>query len=276
VTNDGSSADRPGLQDGTNRAEQAQEAHSGAGSATMSEQQPLPLSDPQEELRRLQEEFDFFLCAVAHDLRAPLRHIEGFGQLIKSRVSPRDADLVPFVDGLLAAAHGMRELLEALLQMCRLAQMPLTREPVEMIPLVQRVVGELQKRSPGRQVRVVFRGRLTVATDRNLLYLLLRTLLENAWKYTRATSPTIIELGEQQLRGTRVFYVRDNGVGFPSDRAEELFKPFSRLHAGIGFEGTGLGLTLARRIVTRLGGTLWAEGAPAKGACFYFTLDEGK
>jgi len=170
----------------------------------------------------------------------------------------------------------MRELLEAILHLCRVAQTPLTREPVEMIPLVQRVVGELQKRSPGRQVRVVFQGRLIVATDRNLLYLLLRTLLENAWKYSCATSSTIIELGEEQLRGTRVFYVRDNGVGFPSDRAEELFEPFSRLHAGIGFEGTGLGLTLARRIVTRLGGTLWAEGGPRKGACFYFTVEEGK
>ncbi|GIW44233.1 MAG: hypothetical protein KatS3mg077_1515 [Candidatus Binatia bacterium] len=226
------------------------------------------------ELDEARQELDYLLCALAHDLRAPLRHAEAFAMLLRREMQAGGSTAEFYLDGLSSALIEMRQLMESLLMVCRAGHASPDREQVQLGEIAREIVEKLSRRSPERQVEFTVRGDLAVQADPRLTYLLLHALLENAWKYSRSRPVTVIEIGEQHRQGQRVFYVRDRGIGFPQEKAEEIFVPLRRLHPSREFEGVGLGLSLARRVVARHGGRIWAEGRPGEGACFYFTLDE--
>ncbi|MCX8072328.1 MAG: ATP-binding protein [Candidatus Binatia bacterium] len=224
------------------------------------------------ELEETRRAFDHFACAVAHDLRTPLRHIEAFAHLIQKEVPDASAVAQSYLVSLRNAVADMRELLEALLRLCRAGHAPLARRRVDLKQMVLTILARFQRRFPQRVTQVTFRGDLEASADPDLTYLLLHALLDNAWKYAQPRPTTTLEVGERLCGSHRVYYVRDFGVGFPQEQAQELFKPLRRLHSSAEFEGVGLGLALAKRIVERHGGEIWAEGEVGQGACFYFTL----
>lgn len=229
------------------------------------------------ELDEARRELDAFNASVTHDLRAPLRAVAGF----TARVLEDAADVLPpssadMLRRVLAASRRMERLVEDLLALSRVSRADLLRVRVDLSQLAQVVAAELP-RDPARTVALDVSPGLEAKGDPGLLHILLANLLGNAWKFTATTPEPRIEVFATVRDGERVFAVRDNGVGFDPAFADRLFKPFSRLHSGRDFEGTGIGLTTVARIVRRHGGRVWAEGAVGGGATVYFTLpNEGR
>ena len=220
------------------------------------------------------KELEAFCFSVSHDLRAPVRHITGYAQLLdleaRERLNPNDLDLVGRI---VAAAARMNALIESLLQLAQTARDPVTATPVDLEALLDACLEELAPDAAGRRIEWR-RNRLpTVMGDNLLLRQVLTNLLSNAIKYTRTRSPAVIEIGQREGRlNEAVVFVKDNGVGFDTRRVSELFGVFKRLHNAESFEGIGVGLANVHRIVTRLGGSVWAEGSTGLGATFYFSL----
>ena len=169
----------------------------------------------------------------------------------------------------------MGALIDGLLTLSRLGRLGVSREPVALGKLVHDVVGELQTERDGRAVEISIGDLPTVPGDRLLLKQVLVNLLSNALKFTRHRDPALIEVGSYEEAGTQVVYVRDNGAGFDMRHVGTLFRAFQRLHRVAEYEGSGIGLALAARIVRRHDGRIWAEGTPGEGATFYFTLSGG-
>jgi signal transduction histidine kinase len=219
-------------------------------------------------------ELEAFTHAVAHDLKAPLRSIEGFTGLIERRhgeaLPPEAKELFGHVVG---GARLLANLLDALLSLSRLSSIELREEEVDLSAEAERVLRRLRASEPSRTVTTVVQPGLKARGDLRLLGSLLDNLLGNAWKFTARAKDARIEVSAAaDTAGRRAFVVRDNGAGFDGSQAERLFKPFQRLHSRAEFEGNGLGLTSVKRIAERHGGDAWAEGAPGKGASFYFAL----
>jgi len=219
------------------------------------------------------KELDAFSYSVSHDLRAPLRHIDGYLRMYMdeagARLSERDTQLLGTIHNSTAQ---MRELIEGLLNLSRLGRQPLSKRPIQLGPLVGRVLDQLSKEREGRHVELKVAELPDCVGDPSLLKQVFANLLANAFKFTRATASVIIEVGCQEQNGERVYFVRDNGAGFDMRYAERLFGPFQRLHNHDQFEGTGVGLSIVQRIIHRHGGRIWAEGKIGGGATFYFTL----
>jgi signal transduction histidine kinase len=220
------------------------------------------------------------IYTVSHDLRAPIRVVEGFTRIVKEDYG-RQLDRVgnDHLDRVLAAGARMNQMIDAVLTMARLASQPLTRQPVDLSQLAAYVIDDLRRASPERQVEVLVEPGLRVRGDPTLLRLVLENLLGNAWKYSSHNPQSRIELSVSVDAGgdgpdRRVFAVRDNGAGFDMRVADRLFGLFQRLHSAKDFPGTGVGLASVRRIVQRHGGEVWAESEPGRGATFYFTLAE--
>ena len=225
------------------------------------------------ELITANHELDAFARSVSHDLRAPLRAINGFAGLIaqsaNGQLSPRSADLL---EKIRAAANRMELLIQDLLRFARLSRQPLSKSDVDAAELVTSVVRELLPDGGARDIRIDIRELPAVAADRALLAQVFTNLISNALKFTRPSIPAVIEVGFCRDDGIGVFFVRDNGVGFDARYADKLFGVFQRLHSAEEYEGTGVGLSLVKSIVTRHGGRIWAEAEPDKGATFYFSL----
>ena len=216
-----------------------------------------------------------FSYTVSHDLRAPLRVVEGFAKILKEDYG-RQLDRIgnDHLDRVLAAAARMNSMIDAMLSLARLSSQPLARQPVDLSQLAQYIVEDLRRGTPQRSVDVTIQPGLRVVGDPTLLRLVLENLLSNAWKYSARSDHPRVSL---QCRGgdrQRVFEVRDNGAGFDMRQADRLFGLFQRLHSQSDFPGTGVGLASAQRIVRRHGGNIWAESAPGQGACFSFTLSD--
>jgi PAS domain S-box-containing protein len=220
-------------------------------------------------------ELEAFAYAVSHDLRAPLRAIDGFSQIIVEDESESlsEAGRENLVR-VRTAAQRMGQLIDALLALSRLSRQELNLGRVDLSASATGILAGLREQEPGRQVEACVAAGCTAVSDVDLVDAVLTNLLGNAWKFTGARDAASIEFGETHVDGERVFYVRDDGAGFDPACADKLFQPFQRLHAADQFPGTGIGLATVRRIVTRLGGRCWAEGAPDMGATFYFTLPE--
>jgi len=217
---------------------------------------------------------DSFAYTVSHDLRAPIRVIEGFTRILKEDYG-RALDRVgnDHLDRILGAASRMNSMIDALLALSQLSTQPIARQPVNLSQLAGFVAEDLQREAPQRRVNVDIEPGLQVQGDPTLLRVMLENLLGNAWKYTaRAGEPQILFGRERTPRG-EVFVVRDNGAGFDMRFADRLFSVFQRLHSASDFKGTGVGLASVRRIVRRHGGDIWAEAEVGRGASFYFTLD---
>jgi len=224
------------------------------------------------ELEMANKELEAFSYSVSHDLRAPLRHIEGFVEILTSSCTSLDEESRRHLETITGSARQMGRLIDDLLAFSRTARADLTKGTVSLSSLVQTVIRELLQEAQGRQIEWVLEDLPTVEADPALLRQVLLNLLGNALKYTRTRKRPRIEIGAAGTAQEEIILVRDNGVGFDPRYAHKLFGVFQRLHRASDFEGTGIGLANVRRIIHRHGGRTWAEGELDKGATFYFSL----
>jgi len=227
------------------------------------------------QLETANQELEAFSYSVSHDLRAPLRAIDGFSRILLEDYGDKlDADGKDSFNRIRAASQRMGQLIDDLLQLSRHTRSEMRRAPVNLSALARAVVEELQKSDPERQVEFVIEPDLDAEADAGLMRVVLENLLGNAWKFTGKQAAAKIEFGRTTREGTLTFYVRDDGVGFNMGYADKLFGAFQRLHSTAEFPGTGIGLATVQRIIHRHGGRVWAESKPNQGATFYFTLPE--
>jgi signal transduction histidine kinase len=225
------------------------------------------------ELLAANTELDAFAYSVSHDLRAPLRSIDGFSQvLLEDNAAQLDAAGREALQRVRAASQRMGTLIDDLLKLARVTRAEMRTERVDLSGMAREIAAELQRANPARQVEFTIAQGLEARGDPRLLRVAVDNLLRNSWKYTAKQPQPRIEFGSVAGNGERVFMVRDNGAGFDMKYADKLFGVFQRLHSESEFEGTGVGLATVRRIINRHGGRIWAEGATAQGATFFFTL----
>jgi len=220
-------------------------------------------------------ELESFSYSVAHDLRTPLRAIDGFSQALAEDYGDRlDAEGRRYLARVRDSAQRMAELIDDLLTLSRVTRSELRRDRVDLSALAHTVLATLQRLDPERRVEIAIAPGLATDADPHLAAIALDNLLGNAWKFTAKRSDARIELGETICDGVAAYYVRDNGAGFDMAYRDKLFGVFQRLHSEAEFPGTGIGLATVARIAKRHRGRIWAEGAPGAGATFYFTLTE--
>jgi signal transduction histidine kinase len=214
-----------------------------------------------------------FSYTVSHDLRAPVRVVDGFARILKEDYS-RQLDRIgnDHLDRILSAAARMNAMIDAMLSLAQLTSQPLARQPVNLSQLADYILEDLRRAHPDRVVQTDIEPNLQVLGDPTLLRQLMENLLSNAWKYTGKTAVAQIHMQSTLQDGQRVFEVRDNGAGFDMRSAERLFGLFQRLHSANDFPGTGVGLASVQRIVRRHGGDIWAESQPGQGSRFCFTI----
>ena len=225
------------------------------------------------ELLAANTELDAFAYSVSHDLRAPLRSIDGFSQILLEDYSEKlDEAGRESLQRVRAASQRMGTLIDDLLKLARVTRAEIRTEDVDLSGMAREIVADLQRTTPERQVEFEIAPGLKARGDTRLLRVALDKLLRNSWKYTAKQPAPRVEFRSADANGGRTFMVRDNGAGFDMKYADKLFGVFQRLHSAADFEGTGIGLATVRRIINRHGGRIWAEGAVDQGATFYFTL----
>ncbi len=228
------------------------------------------------ELEAANRELEAFSYSVSHDLRAPLRGIDGFSQvLLEDYAQELDAQARHYLQRVRAATQRMGELIDALLGLSRVSRGEMRREVVDLSGLAHSIASELQQAQPERSVTFVIEDGVKANGDTRLLRVVLENLLGNAWKFTRQHPNATIEFGKEAAAERPTYFVKDDGAGFDMAYANKLFRAFHRLHPGTEFDGTGIGLVTVQRIVQRHGGVVWAQGAVERGATFYFALDAG-
>ncbi len=227
------------------------------------------------QLEAANKELEAFSYSVSHDLRAPLRAIDGFSLAVLEDYQDKvDAEGKTHLQRIRAAARRMSQLIDDMLQLAHIARAEMVRDKVNLSRLAQEIASQLQASDPKRQATFVIQPDLMVEGDRALLRVVLQNLLDNAWKFTGHQPHARIEFGIQKQGSEQVYFVRDNGAGFEMQHAGKLFGVFQRLHRESEFPGTGVGLATVQRIIHRHGGRIWAEGATGQGATFYFVLQE--
>ena len=226
------------------------------------------------ELAAANTELEAFAYSVSHDLRAPVRLVHSFAELLERESGQLSAQGQKHVQSIRRETRRMHEMIDAMLEMSRLARAPLAVAPVDLSTMAEEIVRSLQQTDAERRVEFVVQPGLQAFGDERLLREVLQNLLGNAWKFTRHKSEARIEFGATDQDGQRVYSVRDNGSGFHMTDATRMFTPFQRFHTTAEFEGVGVGLATVRRILERHGGQIWARSEPGKGATFYFTLPE--
>jgi PAS domain S-box-containing protein len=225
------------------------------------------------DLITVNREMEAFAYSVSHDLRAPLRGIDGFSQaLLEDYGDQIDEDGRNLLNRVRAAAQRMATLIDDLLNLSRISRSEMHWENVDITELARGIVDDLRQSEPARNIEIVIAPDMCVSGDERLIQIALENLLRNAWKFTRKTEAARIEVAPVRDHGQDVYAVRDNGAGFDMAYADKLFGAFQRLHSVTEYEGTGIGLATVQRIIHRHGGRIWAEGAVNEGATFYFTL----
>jgi len=225
------------------------------------------------QLQAVNKELEAFTYSVSHDLRAPLRSIDGFSQvLLEDYIDRLDDEGKSYLMRVRSASQRMAELIDDLLNLSRVTRGEMRYETVDLSALAQTVSMDIQQSQPERDVEFTIAPGLVTKGDAHLLRVVLENLLGNAWKFTNKRERARIEFGYAKTDGQPAYFVRDNGVGFDMAYADRLFGAFQRLHSQKEFEGTGIGLATVQRIIHRHGGSTWAEGAVEQGATFYFTL----
>jgi light-regulated signal transduction histidine kinase (bacteriophytochrome) len=234
------------------------------------------VADRTAQLEAANRELEAFAYSVSHDLRAPLRHIDGFLVLLQQRTAATlDAQSQHYMQTIASAAQRMGVLIDDLLSFSRMGRHDLARQPVDLNSLVHEVIAELAPEAAARPLQWHIADLPVVTGDRAMLRVVLVNLLSNALKFTRSRSPADIDIGYEAGSETElIFFIRDNGVGFDMAYADKLYGVFQRLHRTEEFEGTGIGLANVRRIIHRHGGRTWAEGEVDRGATFYFSLPQ--
>jgi light-regulated signal transduction histidine kinase (bacteriophytochrome) len=227
------------------------------------------------QLEATNKELEAFAYSVSHDLRAPLRAIKGFSQILLKDFSARlDTEGLDFLQRISQAASQMSDLIESLLTLSRLTRGELNRKDVDLTKLAREILEGMHQQEPDRPVTWVVAEGLHAHVDEKLFRTVLENLLGNAWKYTSKTENPTIEMGSSIKESQTIYFVRDNGVGFDMANAGKLFGTFQRLHTDTEFPGHGIGLATIQRIIHRHGGVIWAEAEPDKGATFFFSLEE--
>jgi signal transduction histidine kinase len=226
------------------------------------------------QLEVLNRELESFSYSVSHDLRAPLRAINGFSGLLVRELDSHPAEKVQrYVNVIADSAIKMSALIEDLLKLSRVARERLRRIDVDLAAMARTIAQRLRTEDPRREAELIIPEQLVVRGDAGLLAVVMENLLSNAWKYTSKTGRARIVLGTRaEADGSTAVYVEDNGAGFDSSRAENLFSPFQRMHTAEEFPGTGVGLATVQRIIHRHGGRIWADAKPGQGARFSFTI----
>jgi len=225
------------------------------------------------ELEAANKELEAFTYSVSHDLRAPLRAIEGFSQILMEDHLPKlDEECQRLLRVVRDNTRQMGQLIDDLLAFSRISRYPLTADTLDMAELARSVASELVPVDASAAPQVQVYPLPEARADASLMRQVWVNLLSNAFKFSRGKDPRVIEVGSRVADGETVYHVKDNGVGFDMRYAHKLFGVFQRLHKASEFEGTGVGLAIVRRIVTRHGGRVWAEGTVGRGATFYFAL----
>jgi len=221
------------------------------------------------------KELEAFSYSVSHDLRAPLRGIDGFSEaLLDDYRDKLDATGKNYLERIRAGTQRMGSLIDDMLKLSRVSRAELKRESIDLSEMVQAILLTVRQNNPARDVKVSIQKDIIIDGDRHLLEIALTNLIDNAWKFTGKTKNARIEFGTLLKDGKPVIFIRDNGVGFDMAYVDKLFGAFQRLHKIAEFPGTGIGLATVKRIITRHGGEVWAEGEIDKGATFYFTLKD--
>ena len=256
------------------------------------QQKSSELAQANARLDMANKELEAFSYSVSHDLRAPLRGIDGFSRALEEDYGGRlDDEGKRYIGRIRAGCHWMAQLIDDLLLLSKISRAEIRRQPVDLSALARSIASELSQRDPQREADFAIADGLVAHGDPNLLRVLLDNLIGNSWKFTSKRSHPKIELGKDEARGNRqeavderreaadggaegqqTFYVRDNGAGFDMAYVDKIFGAFQRLHHQSEFPGTGIGLATVQRVIHRHGGKVWAEGEVDKGATFYFTL----
>jgi signal transduction histidine kinase len=225
------------------------------------------------QLEASNKELEAFSYSVSHDLRAPLRGIDGFSQAVLEDYDEKlDESGRSYLRRVRAASQRMSQLIDAMLNLARLTRAEIHSQTFDMSGMVRAVLDDFQKMEPDRQVECIVANNVFATADPQLLRAVLENLLGNAWKFTRQQEHPRIEFGYGQYKGQAAYFVKDNGAGFDMTYGHKLFGAFQRLHAYTEYPGVGVGLATVHRIIQRHGGQIWAEGAVGKGATFHFTL----
>lgn len=233
------------------------------------------VSERTEELMRAYKELESFSYSVSHDLRTPLRSIDGFSKaLLDDYAGVLDDTGKDFLTRIRNATQRMGHLIDSLLQLSRIGRAELDYGDVDLSDMANDIFRHLGENHPEQKVVVKIHNDMQVRGDKKLLHIALENLLNNAWKFSGKEEEARIEVGRKDDDGKAVFFVRDNGIGFDMRYAEKLFGAFQRLHNDKEFEGTGIGLATVQRVIARHGGTIWAESEPGEGTTFFFTLGE--
>jgi signal transduction histidine kinase len=226
-------------------------------------------------LQAMNQDLEAFSYSVSHDLRGPLRSIDGFSKVLQEDYGEKlDAEGWKTTDRIRRAAQKMGDLLEDMLNLAKVSRADLRRAEIDLSKLAREIAETLRERSPDRTARFLISEPIQAQGDSGLMRIALDNLLSNAWKFTCNRSPAEIEIGLREVNGESACYVRDNGAGFDMAYANRLFQAIHRLRDVRDFPGTGIGLAIVHRIVTKHGGRIWVESEPGKGTTFYFTLPE--
>jgi PAS domain S-box-containing protein len=221
------------------------------------------------------KELEAFSYSVSHDLQAPLRALDSFSELLIEDYGQKiDETGQDYLKRIRKATQTMSQLINDMLKLSRVIRSEIRIDLVNLSQEAEVIAGELQAGQPERKVKLVIAPDILVAGDRGLLDIALTNLLENAWKYTSKKSNALIEFGETRQNGEKVFFVRDNGIGFDMNYSDKLFQPFQRLHTDKEYPGTGIGLAIVQRIIRRHGGRIWVASEVGKGTTFYFTIED--
>jgi signal transduction histidine kinase len=225
------------------------------------------------QLEQANAELEAFAYSVSHDLRAPLRSIDGYGEALAEELGEQlSEDARRYLEKIRSSTRRMGQLIEELLNLSRLSRAEMHYDTVDLSEMAGEIIEEHRQRDPDRKVHVVIWDGITAKGDPQLIRVVMVNLLSNAWKFTGRTENATIEVGMLEENERSVYFVRDNGAGFDMAYSSKLFGVFQRLHGQNEFSGTGIGLATVQRIIRRHGGRIWANAAPGKGAVFYFTL----
>jgi light-regulated signal transduction histidine kinase (bacteriophytochrome) len=227
---------------------------------------------------RVQErtaELESFSYSVSHDLRAPARHIAGFGQVLKDDFSEKlGIEGKAHLERIITSANRMNDLIDDLLKLSKISRKALKIRRIDISKMIHAICQDIKQIPAERESRFIIAEGVDARADENLMHILLKNLIDNAWKFTQNKVSSRIEFGVGQRNGGPVYFIKDNGVGFDQKYSERVFEPFQRLHNNNDFEGTGIGLAIVKRIIDMHSGEIWVESKVDEGTAFYFTLSK--
>jgi light-regulated signal transduction histidine kinase (bacteriophytochrome) len=227
------------------------------------------------QLENANNELEAFSYSVAHNLRSPLRGIDGWSMALLEEYNNRlDDQGIVYLNRVRNQAQQMGELIDDLLKLSRVTRLEMQYNEVDLTGIAKALVTQLSEVNPGRQFDLKIENGLSVPGDESMLQIALTNLLENAFKFTGPKPLSHIEFGRLNANGSPAFYIRDNGVGFNQENSKNIFGAFQRMHKQSDFPGTGIGLAIVDRVISRHGGHIWAESKPGEGATFYFTINQ--